>query len=192
MDVLFTSRIGLTSFAGPLAILVALSCFACNGDREPPTTSPFDGSMAEPDAQTGRDAQTVRDSGASDGGRTGFDDSGLEQPDAGAARDAGMNEPDTGPPRFLGVVGDPCTVISDCSGVLSCFVEGGGPTDTVNFPGGYCSTSCEDAVDCADSICVAAPDGTRFCAAACGAGDSCMRTGYSCQSLGAQSACLGD
>ena len=69
------------------------------------------------------------------------------------------------------VVGDSCTMDTDCGAGLAC--------DTT-FPDGYCTLAQCDALGCSDSgVCVHFDAYTSYCMAPCESSSDC-RAGYTC------------
>lgn len=113
------------------------------------------------------------DGGLPDAGRP-RPDGGRPRPDAGPAPDAGF---DAGTPGVS--IGDPCTQQPGaCGGRGSFCID-----ETSNFPGGYCSATCTNAMCPVGAECLSIPDSGDFCFDACTDASQC-RAGYGCLAIG--------
>lgn len=87
-------------------------------------------------------------------------------------------------------VGKACTGDADCGGAaMSCILMNGDRA----LPGGYCSGSCVENIDCgAGAVCIGGFGGAAmgYCYKTCSAAGDC-RTGYECQDLGFGGAGMG-
>lgn len=85
-------------------------------------------------------------------------------------------------PLADGVVGKACTADAECGGAaMSCVTT----TGNAALPGGYCSVSCVDNVDCgAGGVCIGGVGGaaTGYCYKSCATATDC-RQGYACEDL---------
>jgi len=112
---------------------------------------------------------------------TGCGESHGSETDAGITFDAvpprDTGTPDTGPPAPEGPIGMMCSASADCGDGGFCVGESDG------FPGGYCTTTCGDGVECpAGSICVQVDMTTSWCLDSCDATatERTCRAGYGC------------
>jgi hypothetical protein len=145
-------------------------------------STPADGSTSmdgshPADASPGQDASPAMDASPSQDASPGQDASpamdASPSPDASPGQDASssMDASVTG-----GIVGDPCTLSTDCTGITNMIPECL-TTQPPGWPGGYCSESCLPSMDMCPtgSIC----SSMNFCVKACHNPMDC-RTGYVC------------
>jgi hypothetical protein len=148
-------------------------------------------------ASCGGGSDVTGDTGADPGTDPGTDlsdlvgdpaDDPVEDPVADPAADPGAEtgEDPATDPGAGGVVGDPCTSSSDCSGVPeapNCLTVIPMGSRYFEFPGGYCSGDCADSDDCgAGAECVRFFGGMRVCMKSCTADSECRESeGYGCR-----------
>ena len=84
-----------------------------------------------------------------------------------------------------GETGAPCETADDCAGD-TCLLEQSGENvtpPTVEYPGGYCSTTCKKDSDCpCNEACLgyALFDPVRYCYKRCDSNDECREPEYTC------------
>ncbi len=103
--------------------------------------------------------------------------------DAGPRRDSGMVVPTDGGGTVPGGTGAACMMDSDCSMLgmgAMCLTDLGG---FYTFPGGYCTTTCMAAGDCAGGgECLMIPLAGGYCVKSCTSSAQCREAeGYTCQ-----------
>jgi len=166
-----------------VALLLALGPAACSDDN-----GGTEDQGQDPDVTDLQPDETVQDQPADEPGPEIAPDPDVEIeiiPDT--PRDE-TTEPDGPPPDVIpgdGVVGDPCTVPTDCGGIpassLQCLTDIMG---FITFEGGYCTATCTTPAECGEggncvNIMVAS-----YCLKQCEASSECRtEENYECAEL---------
>jgi hypothetical protein len=106
--------------------------------------------------------------------------------------DTAVDSPDEPDAATGGIVGDPCTSDTDCSGVPRSPVCLTGIMGSLTFPGGYCSGDCTGSADCGPGAnCVTVVSSISYCLKRCTVDSDCRESeGYACITIFGSDYCM--